>query len=279
MTLFEQISALVMEGQLDEALERAKAAVREKPSDAQARHLYIDLLILAGDYERADNQCGLAATFQPDAVMGFAMLRNQLRGMAARDAWFSSGAVPDFPDGPTELDRQAMKLSIADREGNREAVKSALDELEALRGERAMRCNEVQVEDFRDLDDRIPHALEVIMSGGAYLWIDFSRIAVLEIEPIQRLRDIAFRQAQLTLIDGAVAPVLLPSIYHQPKGEDGQTRLGRATEWVERPTGLTVGQGQRCFLVGDALLSLNEIRKLEGISAPAQAAARSRAHG
>lgn len=279
MTLFEQITTLVAEGRLQDALERAKAAVRDKPSDTQARHLYIDLLIIAGDYERADNQCGLSATFQPDAVMGFAMLRNQLRGMAAREAWFTSGAVPDFPGGPTDLDRQALKLAIAHREGDRDATLAALKEFEAMRGERSMRCNEVQVADFRDLDDQIPHALEVIMSGGAYLWIDFSRIARLKIEPVQRLRDLAFRQAQLTLVDGAVAPVLLPAIYHQVDGEDEKARLGNETEWVELPTGLTVGKGQRCFLVGDELRSLNEIEKIEGLSSEASAAVRGRAHG
>lgn len=279
MSMFPLITALVADGKVEEALEHAKGAVREKPSDAEARHIYIDLLIIAGDFERADNQCGIAATFQPDAVMGFALLRHQLRGMAARQAWFTAGAVPEFPDGPTECDRQAMKLAIANREGDREATLAILNELERLRGERAMRCNGIEIDDFRDLDDRIPHALEVIMSGGAYLWIDFSRIAALQIEPVTRLRDIAFRPAQLTLIDGAVAPVLLPAIYHHANGADALSLVGRSTEWLELPTGLTVGQGQRCFLVGDELRSLNEIRQLAGVSAEANAAVRRSAHG
>ncbi|TRL41325.1 type VI secretion system accessory protein TagJ [Rhizobium straminoryzae] len=279
MSLFEQISACVAEARLEEALEDVKAALREKPSDAQARHLYIDLLILAGEYERADGQCGIAATFQPDAVMGFALLRHQLRAMAARDAWFTTGAMPDFPEGPTALDRQAIKVAIAHREGRRDEVHEALAELETLRGEQAMSCNGNEIDDIRDLDDRIPHALEVIMSGGAYLWIDFSRIAALEVEPVARLRDMAFRRAHLTLIDGAVAPVLIPAIYHQPHGEVDQLRLGHATEWLELPTGLTVGRGQRCFLAGNELRALGEIHRLTGVSAEASAVARRSVHG
>ncbi|MFD1745009.1 type VI secretion system accessory protein TagJ [Rhizobium helianthi] len=276
MTLFQQISALLSEGDLDAALDAAKSAVKTGPSDAQARNLYIDLLIVAGDYERADNQCGLAATFQPDAVMGFALLRNQLRGMAARDAWFNTGAVPDFPDGPTELDRLAMRLAVVDREGDAQTAGDLLRELDALRGEKPMLCNGKPVSDFRDLDDRIPHALEVIMSGGAYLWIDYARIAQLRIEPVRRPRDFAFRPAELTLMDGAVAPVLLPVIYHSSNSMDADARLGRVTDWKALPTGLTTGHGQRCFLVADQMMSLSEISEL---ASPIGTTAQRIAHG
>lgn len=279
MTLFQQVSSKLAHGELDLALDLAKSAVRTGPADPQLRHIYIDLLIIAGDYERADNQCAIAATLQPDAVMGFALLRNQLRGMAARNAWFCDGAVPDFPGGPTELDQLAMKLSIAGDQGDAVTTKSTLEALEALRGERTIRCNGREISDLRDLDDRIPHALEVIMNGGAYLWIDFSRISLLRIEPMRRHRDIAFRQAELTLMDGAVAPVLLPAIYHQGKAANAESLLGRSTDWQTLPTGLTVGQGHRCFLAGDQLLALSELHELADLSGKAASPAERNAHG
>lgn len=275
MTLSESIARLLSENALDEALDAAKAHLKAKPSDQDARNLYIDLLVLAGDYERADNQCGLAVTFAPDATMGFALLRNELRGMAARNAWFETGAVPEFPQGPSELDKLAVKVGIAHREGNGDEATAELQHLEELRGERAIVLNGKQLSDFRDLDDRTPHALEVIMTGGAYLWIDFAKIAELTVEPIARPRDLAFRRAELSLIDGAVAPVLLPAIYHGT-GTDDRLRLGRETEWVEEPTGITTGRGQRSFLAGDDLASFHDTESLEAATA---AAAREVAHG
>lgn len=279
MSLFQEISSVLGEGDLNAALDLAKAAVKASPSDAQARNIYIDLLIVADDYERADNQCALAATFQPDAVMGFALLRNQLRGMAARDAWFKLGAVPEFPEGPTTLDKLAMKIGLANREGDAETAKVTLAELDALRGEKTMRFNGKVVSEFRDLDDRIPHALEVIMSGGAYLWIDFSRIAQLRIEPMRRPRDIAFRQAELTLTDGAVAPVLLPAIYHGGEVTSTEAKLGRSTDWHVLKTGLTVGAGHRCFLVGDQLVPMSDIEELAAPSDNASTAGQKLVHG
>jgi type VI secretion system protein ImpE len=275
MTLSESIARALSENALDEALDAAKAHLKSNPSDKEGRNLYIDLLVLAGDYERADNQCGLAVTFAPDATMGFALLRNELRGMAARDAWFATGAVPEFPQGPSELDRIAIRVGIAHRMGDSAEAKAELARLEELRGERGLVLNGKRVSDFRDLDDRTPHALEVIMTGGAYLWVDFAKIAGLTIEPIARPRDLAFRRAELSLIDGAVAPVLLPAIYHGT-GTDDLLRLGRETDWVEEPTGITTGRGQRCFLAGDDLASFHDTESLEAITT---GAAREVAHG
>ncbi|MBB4275612.1 type VI secretion system accessory protein TagJ [Rhizobium mongolense] len=262
MTLSAQIAKLLGEDALEPALDLAKAQVKSAATDKEARHLYIDLLVLSGDYERADAQCNVAVTFSPEDAMGFALLRNQLRAIAARDAWFEKGAVPEFPQGPSELDMAAMRLGIADRTPERGDAKTALDRLEELRGERPMVWNGREVSDFRDLDDRIPHALEVIMTGGAYLWVDFSKIASVTIEPIVRPRDLAYRRAKLSLIDGASAPVLLPAIYHGTKA-DPALRLGRETEWVKEPSGISTGRGHRCFLAGDELVSFHETVSLD----------------
>ncbi|TWF50065.1 type VI secretion system accessory protein TagJ [Neorhizobium alkalisoli] len=276
MTLSESISKALGEEALEEALQEAKAYLKAKPSDQDARHLYIDLLILAGDYERADNQCSLAATFSPEATMGFVLLRNTLRGMAARDAWFATGAVPEFPGGPTECDKLAVSLGIAERMGDADGAKKTLEALEENRGERSMLWNGKPVSDFRDLDDRIPHALEVIMSGGGYLWIDFSKIAGLSVEPITRPRDLAFRSAELSLIDGAMANVLLPAIYAGTT-DDNKLRLSRETDWMETKTGITSGRGQRCFLAGDDLVSFHDMSSLD--APQAVSAGRKAVHG
>ncbi len=263
MTLSAKIAEALSENALDDAIEQAKAHVKTAPTDKDGRHILIDLLILAGDYAKADAQCNLATTFSPEDMMGFAMLRNQLRAMAARSAWFEEAAAPDFPNGPTALDQAAMKLAIAHHAHSSDTA-TALEALEAIRGEQPMNWNGRPVSDFRDLDDRIPHALEVIMTGGAYLWIDFSRIAALRVEPIARPRDLAFRRAELELADGASAPVLLPAIYHGTKGS--KLLLGRETEWVDEPTGITTGRGQKCFLAGDDLVSFHDLASLETAS-------------
>jgi type VI secretion system protein ImpE len=276
MTLSAEIAKSLSDNALDAAIDQAKAHLKTNPSDRAARNLYIDLLVLAGDYERADAQCNLAATFAPEDTMGFALLRNQLRGMAARVAWFEKAAAPDFPQGPSELDQAALRLGLAHRDGSASEAAASLEVLDGLRGEQPMIWNGSEVSDFRDLDDRIPHALEVIMTGGGYLWVDFAKIAAVSIEPVSRPRDLAFRRAELELADGASASVLLPAIYYGTEG-DAKLRLGRETEWVDEPSGITTGRGQRCFLAGEDLVSFHDAVKIEASVGALQA--RRAAHG
>jgi type VI secretion system protein ImpE len=257
-----RIAALLDDHALEDALEQVKATLKASPADHDIRHLYIDALILSGQYERADQQCDLAAKFQPADTVGFAILRHQIRAMAARKAWFEAGAVPDFPSGPTDLDQMALKLGLAIREESFDHAVDMLAQLEEARGTCPMIHNNNACTDWRDLDDRLPHALEVLTTGGAYLWVDFRKIEAISLEPISRSRDLAFRPAELTLIGGAAASVLLPAVYHTTTSNPAW-QLGHETEWEVLAPGLVTGCGQKCFLAGDEIVSLHELTHLE----------------
>jgi type VI secretion system protein ImpE len=81
---------------------------------------------------------------------------------------------------------------------------------------------------------------------------------------MSRPRDLAFRGAELTLRDGAVASVLLPAIYHGA-GDDVGLLLGRETHWSEGEP-LITGLGQRCLLIGDDVVPFHEIGALSALS-------------
>ncbi|MBP1853447.1 type VI secretion system accessory protein TagJ [Rhizobium halophytocola] len=256
---------------LPEALALAQERVKLKPGDRDARNLYIDLLILSGDFARADTQCNLASTFSPEDVVGFGMMRRQLRGIAAREAWFAEAAVPAFPGGPSELDQLAIRIGIALQSGDGAETRALIEELDERRGEQPMVWNGNPVGDIRDLDDRIPHALEVLTNGGAYLWIDYAKIAALSLAPMRRPRDLAFREAELSLLDGSSATVLIPALYPARKDDTPSLRLGRETDFSEAPGGLTIGHGQRCLLAGDDAMPFHELTSLACADAKAAA--------
>ncbi|MDQ0454592.1 type VI secretion system accessory protein TagJ [Rhizobium paknamense] len=263
------IMDLLAEDALAPALDEARAAVKTKPADKALRHLYIDLLVLSGDYERADAQCDVAARFEATDGLGYALLRREIRAMAARADWYDKGAMPSFPGGPGPLDEIALKLGLAVREQSHGEAASLVRQLDEARGERPMNWNGAAISDLRDLDDRLPHALEVLTNGGAYLWVDIARIESLVLQPIARARDLAFRRAELTLAGGASASVLLPAIYPGIY-EDSALALGRQTEWVELAEGLTIGRGQRSLFNGDDMVSLHELESLEAVQDKAE---------
>lgn len=252
------ISALLSDDRLGDAVERATGEVRARPQDLSARLLLIELLCLGGEFERADRQAETASRMEPGQSVGLALLRGRIRGMDARRRWFAEGAVPSFPGGPSALDEIALRLGLALREGGSAA--SLLQELDAARGARAGSVDGIAVDDIRDLDDRLPHALEAITDGGAYLWIDFARISALGFASARRPLDLAYRPAKLALRDGSVADVLVPAIYAGTDGSDA-ARLGRSTDWVEEG-GIVTGRGQRAFLVGEEERSIAELSEI-----------------
>ncbi len=261
MSLNTDIARLLDADALTDAVDAARAHIKTTPADRAARSLYIDLLILTVDYAKADAQCALAQALAPEDAFGFTALRQALRAMEARQAWFESGAVPDFPGGPSPLDELALRSAVALRGGDVTAAADAIAEIDELRGEVAMTLNGRPVADIRDLDDRTPHALEVLTGAGRYLWVDFRRIASLTVAPIARPRDLAFREAKVTLVDGANASVLLPATYHGGS-EEAIYRLGRQTDWIDAHAPLVTGIGQRCFLAADELMPFHDMTSL-----------------
>ena len=252
------IEEAVARGDLAAAIDGAIAAVRAAPNDRSARSLLIDLLILSGDRERADRQADILNNLAPDLAVGISLLRGRLRAAEARETWFARGAVPDFPDGPTERDEAAMRLAVALREGD--GVAEALASL-TERSETAAAVNGGAVAPFRDADDRLPHALEILGGNGAYVWIDLARIERVEFDPPRTLRDLAWRPARLRLRDGAESDVVIPMTYHAADPTVAE-RLARETNWDDRH-GAALGRGQKAFLAGDEAVFANDLRRIE----------------
>lgn len=259
------INAALRDDDLTGAVAAAAAAVKTRPADAAARFALIDLLILQGNYERADRQADLAATFAPEQATAIGILRGLLRGMASRADWFERGATPSFPFGPSETDQAALRLALASRDG--EADASALDALDTV-PERRWRLNGRAINGLRDADDRTAHLVEAVTAGGAYLWIDLRHVTRMTLAAPRRPRDLAWREARVELHDGSAADLLVPLAYHPPAGHAAEDahRLARRTDWVETGAGRAVaGLGARCWLAGDDLVALAEVEVLEAV--------------
>lgn len=257
MTQVSGITAELDSGNLAAAVELALAWVKAEPVNTEARRLLIDLLIVGGDLERADKQADILSKVSPDLALAMSLVRGRLRAANARAAWFLEGAVPAFPEGPTSRDQAAMQLAVAEREGAIEDAEAALSALTTVSETPGMIVNGKPAESFRDADDRVPHALEVLCSNGSYMWIDFDLIEAVTFGEVKTVRDLAWRSANLTLRDGSESEVVTCGTYYAADQTDSH-RLARSTDWDELPGGSVVGKGQKAFLSGDdALFALN----------------------
>ncbi|MBA8879744.1 type VI secretion system accessory protein TagJ [Phyllobacterium myrsinacearum] len=264
----ESVSTLIDAGDLQGAINAALSTVKQRPRDDAARRLLIDLLIVSGDFERADKQADILSQTVPDMTVGLALLRGRLRAADARVAWFETGAVPAFPDGPSENDQLAMKNALVIEKSatgtNGEATTPFPENV--IQG--SVKIDGRTAASFRDLDDRIPHAIEILNTNGTYMWIDFNRINRIEFQPVQSIRDLTWRHALLTLRDDSQSEIVMPATYFSRDVSDAM-KLGRETDWAEAGGGLFAGKGQKCLLVDDDVIGLLDVTSIEFIPGPA----------
>jgi type VI secretion system protein ImpE len=255
-TYQEKVSERLDHADIDGAVAIALEQVKAAPKDEDARRLFIDLLIVQGDFERADKQADILSNTAGALTLGLSLLRGRLRAAKARELWFTEGAVPAFPDGPTERDTLAMQLGVSMRGGNAAEIKRDLDLLASASQTNAMTVNEMNGVELRDADDRVPHAIEVLCSNGSYMWVDFDRIERLEFAPVKSIRDLAWRPANLILKGASETDVVICNTYFATKQTAGE-RLSRTTDWDEMAGGVITGRGQKTYLAGeDALYAL-----------------------
>lgn len=257
------IAARLQHGDLAGALAEATAGVKQNPGDTAVRGLLAELLCLNREFERADSHFGLVATQDPGTAVGISLLRRLIRAEAARGDWYQAGRLPEVL-GESQADlRPYIEAGVALRLGEADRAAGLLAEAEARRVPRPARCNDVAIDDFRDLDDGCGGFLEVLTGAGDYRWVPLDAIRAIQFEAPRRPRDLIWREADLELTDESRGTVFLPAVYGGVPPDTDAYRLGQASEWLEPVTGLVQGKGQRCFLAGDDSLGALELDAIQ----------------
>jgi type VI secretion system protein ImpE len=254
-------------GQLTAAIDAANTALRNNPTDFAARVLLAELLVFAGNLQRADVILDAAAKVDPTTAIVVAEFRQLLRAAIARQQCADEGRVPEFLGEPTGTLRAALAANVALRAGDADAAARHAAEMEAVRpgvsGRSTLSSGEMAFDDFRDADDLHAGFFEVLTTTGKYFWIPTERIASIEFHAPRRPRDLAWRRAAMSVINGPDGEVYLPALYVAPGGTpNDDIALGRATDWLGEEDGLMRGIGQRVFLVGDEAYGITDFSAL-----------------
>lgn len=250
-------------GRLDDAVQAALAEVKAAPADSPRRVLLAELSCFAGDVERADRQLDLLADVDPKSALGISLFRQLVRAEQARRQFWTEGRVPEFLVEPTEVLKQHLQASILVRDGDATSAAAMLVAAEEARPKVAGICDGQAFDDFRDLDDLTSCFFEVLTSNGKYYWVPFEKIELVELRPVQRVRDLLWRRARMIVREGPDGEVFIPCLYPGSHGEsEDPLRLGRATDWRGGSGSPTRGVGLRTFLAGEAAKTILELKEL-----------------
>lgn len=263
----DSAGALFQARQLGPAIAAANAEVRRKPGDLGARVLLAELLLFAGNLERADVILDAAAQADPTAAVVVAEFRQLLRADIARRQYIREGRVPEFLGDPPAALRASLAAQVALRAGdNAEAARQA-EEAETIRprvaGTMVLASGDIAFDDFRDVDDLCAGYFEVLTSTGKYYWVPTERVASIVLHEPKRPRDLAWRRATISVNEGPDGEVYIPAVYDSTETDLADDyRLGHTTDWTDDAAGPVRGIGQRVFLVGDDAYPIMDIVEL-----------------
>jgi type VI secretion system protein ImpE len=224
-------------GKLTEAISALTAQLRDNPADLKSRTFLFELLCFNGDYDRAEKQLNiLEEEGSKDSFLGTLLYKAALHAERLREEMFEK---EDYP-------KQVLN-------GGTTAVSGKL--------------NGKEFKTISDADPRFGDKLEVF-AGGDYLWIALHDIAILRLEPPQRLRDLLWAPAKLltgpTFKSRDIGEIMIPAVsplsWQHP---DEEVRLGRVSEWCEDESGEVAPFGSKNLLVDGEEFPLLEVRELE----------------
>jgi type VI secretion system protein ImpE len=224
--------ALYREGKLREAIKALGEELRSNPLDAKRRTFLFELLLFAGEYDRAEKQLDLLAGASADAAAGTLLYRSALHAERTRQAMFANRETPPSKE---------------------EAVHGGL-------------WNGKPFIEISDPDPRIGANLEAFIAGS-YTWIPIHYLRKLEIEPPANLRDLVWARARvdtssdfrLQELGEVLLPVLCPL---SSKHADESVHLGRESAWEPDETYGEIPYGAKLVLIDGVEVPLLELRSV-----------------
>jgi type VI secretion system protein ImpE len=255
-----QAGELYKAGRLREAIEDQILAVKAAPADQAKRLFLFELLVFAGDLERARRQIEAVEYKDADLDAATSVYRTLLDAEQARRDVFARGTAPGFFGETPEHLRLRLEAISRLRENRpaeaAETLARANEAIPAFTG----RLNDQPFQTLRDADDLLAGVLEV-MAHGRYFWVGLEQVRLVTMNAPRFPRDLLFIPAHLELTDEQ-GEVYLPALYPgSHEHADDQVRLGRMTDWKELDGGAMLGVGLHTFLRDDDAIGLLEWRE------------------
>ncbi len=243
-----------------QALKALQDDIRAKPADAKKRIFLFQLLCVLGQWDRALNQLNVSAELDPMALAMAQTYREAIKCETLREQVFAGRKVPMLFGEPEPW--MALLIEALLREGQGEAAQARAlrDQAFEQAPTSAGTLGDQPFEWMADADMRLGPVLEVIINGN-YYWVPFSRLAKLEIEAPEDLRDAVWMPVHLQFVNGGETVGLVPTRYPgSHKSDDGLLALARKTAWDEPLEGFYTGLGQRVFTTDTGDVSLMDVR-------------------
>ncbi len=242
------------------ALEQLKKDVRKAPREPRLRTFLFQMFCITGAWDRALTQLAVAAELDPSAVPMAQTYRALIRCEMLRERVFAGTRTPTFMGAPEpwmSLLVEALRVlatgANAEAAGLRDAAFEAAPEVAGTLDGEAFSW-------IADADARLGPVLEAVVEGK-YYWVPFGRIAQLNIDPPEDLRDQVWMPARFTWSSGGETVGFIPTRYPGSATASSDLALAKRTEWTAHGE-WELGLGQRMLTTDGPEVAIMDVRCL-----------------
>jgi type VI secretion system protein ImpE len=233
------------DGDVKRALKLLTEQVRARPQDGKLRVFLFQLMCVLGQWERALTQLNAAFELDAKTLPMVQTYREAIACETLRLQVFAGQKVPMLFGEPETWTALLIEAQLREGRGEPDAARQlraqALEQAPASAGS----ANGQPFAWIADADARLGPMLEAVINGK-YYWVPWNRLAKVEIEPPEDLRDAVWMPAQFEFANGGTVVGLIPTRYPDTDLAAGDAlALSRRTDWRERAPGDFVGLGQR----------------------------------
>ena len=242
------------------ALKLLTEQVRAHPQDAKLRVFMFQLLCVLGQWERALNQLKVSAELDAATLPMVQTYREAIACETLRLQVFAGHKVPMLFGEPETwtalLIESLLRRGRGDLDASRQLREQALEQAPTTPG----KIDGQAFDWIADADTRLGPVIEAVINGR-YYWVPISRLAQVDIDPPQDLRDAVWMPAHFQFTNGGEVVGLIPTRYPDTVLAAGDAlAMARRTEWLNGEAGLLTGLGQRLFTTNVADHSLMDVR-------------------
>lgn len=250
------------EGDVGRALKLLTEQVRAKPQDAKLRVFMFQLLCVLGQWERALNQLNVALELDAGTLPMVQTYREAIACETLRLQVFAGHKVPMLFGEPETWIALLIEALLREGRGEPEAARSLREQALAQAPTTAGTADGQAFAWIADGDTRLGPTLEAVINGR-YYWLPWNRLAKVDIDPPQDLRDAVWMPAHFEFTNGGDVVGLIPTRYPDTELSAGDLlALARKTEWRESSAGVYNGLGQRLITTDAAEFGLMDLRSV-----------------
>jgi len=253
---------LLQQGELNAALAALTQQVKAKPADASQRVFLFQMLVVLGQWDRAQTQLELAGQLDVSVMAMVQTYRDVINCELHRQAVFAGKSKPLIFGEPEEWVALLVEAQQCFARGDYAAFKTLNAQAFEQAETRSGKINDEPFAWLADADQRMGPVFEFIFNEH-YYWVPMSRVRSLRTDEPADLRDLVWQPAEVTWTNGGKLIVMLPSRYPRTEGVSETDLLARSTDWVAHAEDVFEGVGQRMLATDQQDYSFLQVRSIE----------------